>query len=176
MLCKTVSRPTWVRRSSGEAIRERRKRLNGFGHNRNDHPSAESLRHRKPPRGSGDDHLQRRLRLSGRGLKDASEPQHNLYIHVHTDDEGKALAPSCQKAHAVIIPHAERHRFLDGTVGVRLEQEDPVAVLPVRMKRLLSANDCFFAGERKDMCSGCRTAVASRFDKFGKVCLSVSSA
>ncbi|KZP11553.1 hypothetical protein FIBSPDRAFT_871255 [Athelia psychrophila] len=106
-----------------------------------------------------------RLRLS---VKDAGEPQHNFYIHVHTDDHGKSLVSRCHKGHTVVIPHAERHRFLDGTVGVRLEQEDPVAVLPVRMKKLLSANDRFFAGESKDMCGGCRTAVASRFDMFGK--------
>lgn len=115
----------------------------------------------------------RRLRLN---VKDASQPQRNFFIHAHTDDQGKYLASQCRRGHTLVVSHTERHLFLDGTTGIRLEQGDPVVVLPFPMKKLFEANERFFAGESKDMCTGCRTAVASEVGKFGKVSLSVFSA
>lgn len=114
----------------------------------------------------------RRLRLNA---KDAGQPQRNFHINAHTDDQGKYLASQCRRGHTLVVSHAERHIFLDGTAGIRLEQGDPVAVLPFPMKKLFESNDRFFAGESKDMCTGCQRAVASEVGKFGKVSLSIAS-
>ena len=97
-----------------------------------------------------------RLRLH---VKDSNK--HEFMIHAYTNDYGIGLSKRCQAGHTVVLPYAESHVFMDGTAGIRLEDGQPIAVLPVSMKKLLAANDRFFGGKSKDMCNACHLAVTS---------------
>ncbi|KZP21458.1 hypothetical protein FIBSPDRAFT_788285, partial [Athelia psychrophila] len=65
---------------------------------------------------------------------------HEFTVHVHTDDRGAKLAQYCQEGYTLVLLYAQRHYFGDGTLGIRLEEEASVKVLPYSYATLMAAN------------------------------------
>jgi len=80
-----------------------------------------------------------------------------LPVNFHTDDRGAAFTHLCKKGHTVVILYGQQHNFVDMTVGIRLEQNEVVKVLPYSLQQLLEANDLLFEEARRDKCGYCGT-------------------
>jgi hypothetical protein len=80
-----------------------------------------------------------------------------LPVWTHTDDRGKGLAQQCQQGSTLVVTYAEKHYFMDGTAGIKLEEGSSFRVLPHSMADLLAANDAVFEEDRKEKCSSCGT-------------------
>lgn len=51
-----------------------------------------------------------------------------LPVALYTDDRGVLIRDSCKPGHTVAIFYAQQHNFLDGSIGVRVEDIDHVRV------------------------------------------------
>ncbi|KIM73481.1 hypothetical protein PILCRDRAFT_727497 [Piloderma croceum F 1598] len=80
-----------------------------------------------------------------------------LPVWVHTDDRGTDLAQQCQQGYTLILTYAERHYFMDGDAGIRLEEGASVKVVPYSMAELIGANDIMFEEGRMEKCACCGT-------------------
>ena len=98
-----------------------------------------------------------RLRLDLRDAAGARVP-----AHFHTDDYGSNFALRCRKGTTLALLYANRHNFMDMSVGLRIEDAESVSVLPFSMKELSEANalmwDSVSGSEQKvegRLCGGC---------------------
>lgn len=78
-----------------------------------------------------------------------------LPVWIHTNDRGKDLAQQCRQGYTLILTYAEKHYFMDGSVGIRLEEGASVMVLPHSIAELMDANDSVFGEDRKEKCASC---------------------
>lgn len=51
-----------------------------------------------------------------------------LIVAFYTPDEGASIRASCQEGHTVAVLYPHQHTFLDGSVGIRLEDNKNVQV------------------------------------------------
>jgi hypothetical protein len=92
-----------------------------------------------------------------------------LPVWIHTDDRGKGLAQQCQQGSTLVVTYAEQHYFMDGSVGIKLEEDFSFHVLPHSMTDLLAANDAVFQEDRKEKCASCGTKGEDKGDSL-KMC------
>lgn len=52
----------------------------------------------------------------------------SLLIAFYTDDAGTLMGDSCKAGHTIAVLYAQQHNFLDGSVGVRIEDIKHVRV------------------------------------------------
>ncbi|KAG0704603.1 hypothetical protein DFH29DRAFT_801630 [Suillus ampliporus] len=79
--------------------------------------------------------------------------QLGITIGLYTDDGGRALAPQIKIGHTVAVLYGEQHGFLDMSVGIRVEEESSIKIIPCSLEQLLQASDDMAA--RKGQPRGC---------------------
>ncbi|KAG2031919.1 hypothetical protein BDR03DRAFT_971539 [Suillus americanus] len=62
-------------------------------------------------------------------------------IGLYTDDRGQALVPQIKEGYTVAVLYGEQHRFLDMTVGIRVEDTSNIKIIPCSLEQLLKASD-----------------------------------
>lgn len=92
-----------------------------------------------------------------------------LPVWIHTDDRGKDLARQCQQGYTLVVTYAEKHYFMDGKVGIKLEEGSSFNVLPHSMADLMAANDAVFEEDRKEKCASCGAKGGGKGDSL-KMC------
>jgi hypothetical protein len=98
-----------------------------------------------------------------------------LPVWVHTDDRGKDLFRQCRQGYTLILTYAEKHYFMDGDVGIRLEEGASVRVVPYSMAELMGANDTIFGEGKMEKCACCGTKKSDTGDGL-KMCSRCKSA
>ncbi|KAG2141902.1 hypothetical protein DEU56DRAFT_270264, partial [Suillus clintonianus] len=75
-----------------------------------------------------------------------------ITIGLHTDDRGRPLVPQIKEGHTVAVLYGQQHGFLDMSVGIRVEEDGLLKIIPCSLDQLLKASDV--VALRKDQ-SGC---------------------
>ncbi|KAH7907789.1 hypothetical protein BJ138DRAFT_1116390 [Hygrophoropsis aurantiaca] len=91
-----------------------------------------------------------RLRLDVKDKKGNTIP-----VAFYTDDRGDAFARSCLPGHTLAVLYAQQHNFFDGTVGLRIEDNDMVKISPYSMEEILDASRFVFRQGKGDKCDCC---------------------
>ncbi|CAG8973125.1 hypothetical protein HYALB_00007602 [Hymenoscyphus albidus] len=106
-------------------------------------------------------------------LKDVDDMVTNLFFY--TDGRGNEVASSLKIGHTMAVLDAKRRQFMDGQIGIRLENHKIIKIFPLSLHKLLTMNDEIqkFSTPNVDgtrNCHGCGRK-ANSLQKCGK-CLS----
>ncbi|KAJ6520234.1 hypothetical protein C8R45DRAFT_809415, partial [Mycena sanguinolenta] len=106
-------------------------------------------------------------------IEDKSGEKYLVAFHLDDRSRFQAVAEKCRNGHTICIMDAEQHLFGDGQIGVRVEDERAVKILPCGLKELFKLGAKVASGEGVcGVCGDSATLKCSRCKLFycGKTC------
>ncbi|KAJ7742883.1 hypothetical protein B0H16DRAFT_1019354 [Mycena metata] len=88
-------------------------------------------------------------------------------VAFHGDNRGRypIIREKCKDGRTICIMYAFQHRFFDGQIGVRVEDESYVKVLPCSLPELFSISDAMARNHK--ICNVCGNVASLRCSKCG---------